>query len=56
MSTEENKTLVQRFFDEVCNARKLDVADELFAADHTYHDPSPSWDEANDGSLPDWLP
>ena len=26
-----NKALVQRFFDEVCNARKLDVADELRA-------------------------
>jgi steroid delta-isomerase-like uncharacterized protein len=40
MSTEENKAIVQRFFDEVCNARKLDVADELFAADHIYQDPS----------------
>jgi steroid delta-isomerase-like uncharacterized protein len=40
MSAEENKTLVQRFFDEVCNARKLDVADELFTTDHSYHDPS----------------
>lgn len=40
MSTEDNKAIVQRFFDEVCNARKLDVADELFSADHSYHDPS----------------
>lgn len=36
---QENKALVRRFFEEVCNGRKLDVADELFTADHTYHDP-----------------
>ena len=40
MSVEENKALVQRFFEEVCNARKMDVADELFAADHISQDPS----------------
>jgi hypothetical protein len=34
MSTEENKALVQRFFDEVCIARKLDVADELRAGEN----------------------
>jgi steroid delta-isomerase-like uncharacterized protein len=39
MSTEENKALSQRFFTEVCNSRNLDVADELFTAEHTYHDP-----------------
>ena len=40
MATEENKTLVRRFFEEVCTERKLGVADKLFSADHTYHDPS----------------
>ena len=40
MSTEDNKALVQRFFEEVCNERNLGVANELFTADHTYHDPS----------------
>jgi steroid delta-isomerase-like uncharacterized protein len=40
MSTEDNKTLVQRFFEEVCNERNLSVANELFTADHIYHDPS----------------
>jgi steroid delta-isomerase-like uncharacterized protein len=40
MSTQETKALVQRFFDEMCNARKLDVADELFSADHSYQDPA----------------
>lgn len=40
MSTAENQALVCRFFAEVCNGRDLAVADELFAADHSYHDPS----------------
>ncbi|MDX6380110.1 MAG: hypothetical protein QOI57_1134, partial [Rubrobacteraceae bacterium] len=35
----ENETIVRRFFDEVCNDRQLDVADELFVPDHVYHDP-----------------
>src|SRR5215212_4488006 len=39
MSTAENQTLVHRFFAEVGNGRGLAVADELFAADHAYHDP-----------------
>ena len=40
MSADQNKAIVRRFFDEVCNARNLAVADELFAANHTYTDPS----------------
>ena len=40
MSTEQNKAVVRRFFDEICNARKLQVADELFSAGHTYTDSS----------------
>lgn len=39
MATDQNKNLVNRFFDEMCNQRKLDIADELFAANHSYHDP-----------------
>ena len=39
MSTAENQALVRRFFAEICNGRDLAVADELFAADHSYHDP-----------------
>lgn len=38
--SEENKAIVTRYFAEMCNGRKLDVADEIFAAGHTYHDPS----------------
>lgn len=39
MSTIQNQTLVRRFFDEMCNQRKLNIADELFASNHVYHDP-----------------
>jgi steroid delta-isomerase-like uncharacterized protein len=39
MSPEANKTLTRRFFDEFCNGRRLEIGNELFAADHTYHDP-----------------
>jgi steroid delta-isomerase-like uncharacterized protein len=40
MSTEENKTLARRYFDDFCNGRKLEIAAELFTAEHLYHDPS----------------
>ena len=39
MSNDAALALVKRFFDEVCNGRKLDVADQLFSATHVYHDP-----------------
>jgi ketosteroid isomerase-like protein len=35
----EGQVLAVRFFEEVCNGRQLDVADEILAADHRYHDP-----------------
>jgi steroid delta-isomerase-like uncharacterized protein len=40
MAAEDYKTIVQRFFDECCNEKKLDIADQLFTTDHIYHDPS----------------
>jgi steroid delta-isomerase-like uncharacterized protein len=43
MSAEDNQVLVHRFFEELWNARHLSLADELFSADHTYHDPSIPW-------------
>ena len=39
-TAEQNKAIVHRFVDEVCNERKLAIADQLFTADHVYHDPS----------------
>jgi steroid delta-isomerase-like uncharacterized protein len=38
--SEQNKAIVTRFFAEVCNGRKLNVADEIFAANHVHHDPA----------------
>ena len=35
-----NRSLVTRYFEEMSNGRKLDAADEIFAAAHDYHDPS----------------
>lgn len=49
MTTDQNKTLVRRFFDEMCNQRKLNVADELFAANHVYHDPQTPTGPGPDG-------
>jgi steroid delta-isomerase-like uncharacterized protein len=40
MSTQENKATSRRFFEEMVNAKQLGVADEIFATDHAYHDPS----------------
>ena len=39
MSAEANKAVVRRFFDELCNGRKLELADELLTPDRVYHDP-----------------
>ena len=38
-TTATNQALVTRFFDEMCNGRKLELADQLFAPTHVYHDP-----------------
>jgi steroid delta-isomerase-like uncharacterized protein len=36
MSAEDNKTIVTRFFEEVCNLRKSGLASELFTEDAVY--------------------
>lgn len=40
MSTEENKALVRRFFEEGWNAGNLDEFDEIDVPDYVLHDPS----------------
>jgi len=40
MSSDSNKALVRRFFDEVCNGRKPEVAHEIFAPEFVYHEPA----------------
>jgi predicted ester cyclase len=41
MSTNTNKALVRRLYDEVLNGRHPEVIDELALADYTEHDPLP---------------
>jgi steroid delta-isomerase-like uncharacterized protein len=41
MSTEENKAVVRRYYDEVLNGRNIDVIDELAVEDYREHDPFP---------------
>jgi steroid delta-isomerase-like uncharacterized protein len=36
----ENKDVIRRFVDELCNGRKLNVADEILAENHSHHDPA----------------
>ena len=37
MSIEENKTLATRFYDEILNGRKMDVADEILSPQYVDH-------------------
>jgi steroid delta-isomerase-like uncharacterized protein len=37
------RELARRFFDDMCNGRQLAVAEDLFAPQHVYHDPSSRW-------------
>jgi steroid delta-isomerase-like uncharacterized protein len=41
VSTEENKTIMRRFFERVFNRGDLSVADEIVAPDYEQHDASP---------------
>ena len=44
-----NEALVRRFFEEFCNDRRGDVADELIAADYVSHGPQAPQAEGPDG-------
>ena len=33
------EAVVRRFYEDMCTGRRLDLAEELFAADHVMHDP-----------------
>ena len=41
MSVEENKAILNRFFEEIFNKGDLAAADELVARDYVNHDPAP---------------
>jgi steroid delta-isomerase-like uncharacterized protein len=45
----ENETLVRRFFEEFCNQRRGEVADELIADDYVSHGPQAPPAEGPDG-------
>jgi steroid delta-isomerase-like uncharacterized protein len=49
MSTETNKQLVQRYFDEVHTARRYELVDELVAPDYKEHNPLPGQRDGRDG-------
>jgi steroid delta-isomerase-like uncharacterized protein len=35
----ENEAVVRRFYEQMCNERKNELAEELFTPDHRFHDP-----------------
>jgi steroid delta-isomerase-like uncharacterized protein len=37
--TAANEAVVRRFYEQMCNERKNELASELFSADHVMHDP-----------------
>lgn len=49
MSTETNKALVRRFYDQVLNSRRVEVIDELAVTGYDEHDPLPGQREGRDG-------
>lgn len=40
MPVDQNKAVVKRFFDELCNQRNYECSAELFVPEHLYHDPA----------------
>jgi predicted ester cyclase len=45
----DNEALVRRFFEEFCNGRRAELADELIAADYVAHGPQAPPAEGPDG-------
>ena len=45
----ENEAVVRRFYEQMCNERKNELAPELFAADHKFHDPQVPTPDGPDG-------
>lgn len=52
--SEQNKTLVRRFYDEVFNSKRLSLVDELCAPGFVDHNPSPGQAPGAQG-LKNWL-
>jgi steroid delta-isomerase-like uncharacterized protein len=47
----ENEQLVRRFFEELCNGRRAELAEQLIAADYVSHGPQAPPAEGPDGVL-----
>ena len=47
----ENEAVVRRFYEEMCNGRKNELAVELFAAEHQMHDPQVPTSDGPDGMV-----
>ena len=45
----DNEAVVRRFYEEMNNGRKNDLATELFTADHAFHDPQVDAADGPDG-------
>src|SRR5262245_39934449 len=39
MSDATNQAIVARFFNDICNGKRFDLANEVFTSDSQYHDP-----------------
>ncbi len=53
MSVEESKAVMRRYFEEIWNGRRLELLDELIAADYVNHaSPDPSLPSGPDGLKP----
>lgn len=44
-----SRKLVDRFYEDVLNGRRLDIIDEIAAEDYTEHDPLPGQDDGRQG-------
>jgi steroid delta-isomerase-like uncharacterized protein len=49
MSTETNKALVRRFYDEVLNSRRVEMIDELAMTEYVEHNPLPGQRDGRNG-------
>ena len=45
----ENEALVRRWYEDLCNQRRLEVADEIISDDHAYRDPQAPAGRGPDG-------
>jgi steroid delta-isomerase-like uncharacterized protein len=47
--TAQNEAVVRRYYEEMCNDRKNEIAPEIFAADHVFYDPQVPTTDGPDG-------